>query len=45
MSINIESKTKLIDEYARAEKDTGSPDLIRDPADFDSIYLVMPMKG
>jgi len=26
-------------------KDTGSPALIRDPADIDSIYVVMPMKG
>tara|TARA_B100000131_G_scaffold110507_1_gene107428 strand:+ start:626 stop:1738 length:1113 start_codon:yes stop_codon:yes gene_type:complete len=26
-------------------KDSGSPALIRDPADFDSIYVVMPMKG
>ena len=26
-------------------RDTGSPALIRDPADFDSIYVVMPMKG
>jgi len=26
-------------------KDTGSPALIRDPADFDSMYVVMPMKG
>ena len=26
-------------------KDTGSPALIRDPADFDSIYVIMPMKG
>ncbi len=26
-------------------KDTGSPALIRDPGDFDSIYVVMPMKG
>jgi len=26
-------------------KDTGSPALIKDPADFDSIYVVMPMKG
>jgi DNA polymerase III sliding clamp (beta) subunit (PCNA family) len=26
-------------------KDTGSPALIRDPADYDSIYGVMPMKG
>ena len=25
--------------------DTGSPALIRDPADYDSIYVVMPMKG
>ena len=25
--------------------DTGSPALIRDPSDFDSIYVVMPMKG
>ncbi len=25
--------------------DTGSPALIRDPGDFDSIYVVMPMKG
>ncbi len=24
---------------------TGSPALIKDPADFDSIYVVMPMKG
>ena len=26
-------------------KDTGAPALIKDPADFDSIYVVMPMKG
>merc|ERR1712093_39882 len=26
-------------------KDTGSPALIRDPGDFDSIFVVMPMKG
>ncbi len=26
-------------------KDSSSPALIRDPADFDSIYVVMPMKG
>ncbi len=26
-------------------KDTTSPALIRDPADFDSIYIIMPMKG
>ena len=26
-------------------KDTGSPALIKDPADFDSIYVEMPMKG
>ncbi len=26
-------------------KDTGSPALIKDPADYDSIYVVMPMKG
>ena len=26
-------------------KDTGSPALIKDPSDFDSIYIVMPMKG
>ncbi len=26
-------------------KDTGSPALIKDPGDFDSIYVVMPMKG
>ena len=25
--------------------DTGSPALIKDPEDFDSIYVVMPMKG
>ncbi len=25
--------------------DTGSPALIKDPSDFDSIYVVMPMKG
>ena len=24
---------------------SGSPALIKDPADFDSIYVVMPMKG
>ena len=24
---------------------TGSPVLIKDPADFDSIFVVMPMKG
>ena len=27
MSINKENKTKLIDEYARSEKDTGSPEV------------------
>ncbi len=27
MSINRENKTKLIDEYARSEKDTGSPEV------------------
>tara|TARA_B100000941_G_scaffold190180_1_gene137049 strand:+ start:277 stop:546 length:270 start_codon:yes stop_codon:yes gene_type:complete len=27
MSIKKESKTKLIDEYARSEKDTGSPEV------------------
>ena len=26
-------------------KDSGSPALIRDPADYESIYVVMPMKG
>ena len=26
-------------------KDTGSPALIKDPSDFDSIYVIMPMKG
>ena len=25
--------------------ESGSPALIKDPADFDSIYIVMPMKG
>ncbi len=25
--------------------ETGSPALIKDPGDFDSIYVVMPMKG
>jgi len=25
--------------------DTGSPALIKDPSDFDSIYIIMPMKG
>ena len=25
--------------------ETGSPALIKDPSDFDSIYVVMPMKG
>ena len=27
MSINRENKTKLIDEYARSDKDTGSPEV------------------
>ena len=27
MSINRESKTKIIDKYARSEKDTGSPEV------------------
>ena len=27
MSINRENKTKIIDEYARSEKDTGSPEV------------------
>ena len=27
MSINKENKTKIIDEYARSEKDTGSPEV------------------
>ena len=26
-------------------KDNGLPALIKDPSDFDSIYVVMPMKG
>ena len=26
-------------------KDTGSPALIKDPSDFDTLYVVMPMKG
>ena len=26
-------------------KDSGSPALIKDPGDFDSIFVVMPMKG
>ncbi len=26
-------------------KDSGSPALIKDPSDFDSIYVIMPMKG
>jgi len=26
-------------------RDTSSPALIKDPSDFDSIYVVMPMKG
>ncbi len=26
-------------------KDTGLPALIKDPSDFDSIYVIMPMKG
>ena len=25
--------------------ESGSPALIKDPSDFDSIYVVMPMKG
>ena len=25
--------------------DSGSPALIKDPGDFDSIFVVMPMKG
>ena len=25
--------------------DSGSPALIKDPSDFDSIFVVMPMKG
>ena len=25
--------------------DTGSPALIKDPGDFDSLFVVMPMKG
>ena len=27
MSINRENKTKIIDDYARSEKDTGSPEV------------------
>ena len=27
MSINRENKTKIIDEYSRSEKDTGSPEV------------------
>ena len=27
MSINRDNKTKIIDEYARSEKDTGSPEV------------------
>ena len=40
MEINI---TKL--EQTEAFNDTGSPVLIKDPGDFDSIFVVMPMKG
>ena len=29
----------------RSLKDTGSPALIKDPSDFDTLYVVMPMKG
>ena len=26
-------------------KESGSPALIKDPSDFDTIYVIMPMKG
>ena len=26
-------------------KDSGSPALLKDPSDFDSIYVIMPMKA
>ena len=38
--IKIENETVTI--YL---KDAGSPALIKDPSDFDSIFIVMPMKG
>ena len=36
---------KLISEIEIFLNDNGSPALIKDPGDFDSIYVVMPMKG
>ena len=40
-----ESYTKTRDRLEIYFNDTGSPALIKDPGDFDSIYVVMPMKG
>ena len=52
LSISFNSKY-LIDIASQLDGDkieiylneSGSPALIKDPADFDSIYIVMPMKG
>ena len=46
-------KRQLIDIASQLDGDkieiylneSGSPALIKDPSDFDSIYVVMPMKG
>ena len=49
-AIEVKRSSKEIGSSLEADieiylKDTGSPALIKDPADFDSIYVVMPMKG
>tara|TARA_B100000700_G_scaffold123013_1_gene137731 strand:+ start:719 stop:1831 length:1113 start_codon:yes stop_codon:yes gene_type:complete len=52
LDISFNSKY-LIDIAAQLEgekieiylKDSGSPALIKDPGDFDSIFIIMPMKG
>ena len=42
----IDVASQLDDEHIEIYlKDTGSPALIKDPGDFDSIFVVMPMKG
>ena len=41
----IDVASQLDGDKLKSFNDTGSPALIKDPGDFDSIFVVMPMKG
>ena len=44
--LSVRMRSKIDPEYRRIFlNDSGSPALIKDPGDFDSIFVVMPMKG